>query len=413
MQSNRIRDHVSFSSGFTKIDETDFEIVERKGIGHPDTLADGLAEVISIAYSEYCLKKFGTVLHHNLDKISLIGGLVNVGFGEGTVIEPAKLILNGRMSKSFGTKSINIKEIQNSEAKKYLRRVLPNLDLEKGLEIVNFTNSFSHNPYWYHPRDRRDVPDSIKPRSNDSSACVGYWPLSRLENLILNMEGCFYKKDYSPKFDYIGQDIKFMAVRKKEDINITACIPFISTKTSNKFFYKRQLDKIHASLNKIAKQELPNNFKVNININAADDSGDIYLLLTGSCIEAGEEGVVGRGNKSRGIISSTRPHSMEACHGKNPVYHVGKVFTIIADSLSRSISETFDCECNVFITTKIGDGLYLPNNMIVETSESVDIQKVLEVIELHLTYGSWTSDIIKKKLLVPIPGGGNFYTIVK
>jgi hypothetical protein len=43
----------------------DIAIVERKGWGHPDTLADHLAERLSRAYSRYTLERFGAVLHHN------------------------------------------------------------------------------------------------------------------------------------------------------------------------------------------------------------------------------------------------------------------------------------------------------------------------------------------------------------
>jgi S-adenosylmethionine synthetase len=56
------------------------EVVERKGAGHPDTLADGVAEAISRAYSRYCLDGFGAILHHNTDKTSLLGGAAHVRF---------------------------------------------------------------------------------------------------------------------------------------------------------------------------------------------------------------------------------------------------------------------------------------------------------------------------------------------
>ena len=48
------------------------EMVERKGIGHPDTLCDALAETISTALCRYYLDHFGLILHHNVDKALLI-----------------------------------------------------------------------------------------------------------------------------------------------------------------------------------------------------------------------------------------------------------------------------------------------------------------------------------------------------
>lgn len=63
-----------------------FEVVERKGIGHPDTVADAVAEKISVEYSKYCLEHFGAVLHHNVDKFAALGGLVEVDWGKAEMI---------------------------------------------------------------------------------------------------------------------------------------------------------------------------------------------------------------------------------------------------------------------------------------------------------------------------------------
>jgi S-adenosylmethionine synthetase len=60
-----------FSSGTRAIDSIKYEVVERKGIGHPDTICDAIAENISRAFSEYTLREWGVVLRHMLDKIAL------------------------------------------------------------------------------------------------------------------------------------------------------------------------------------------------------------------------------------------------------------------------------------------------------------------------------------------------------
>ena len=79
----------------------DFEVVERKGLGHPDTLADALAEYLSVNYSKYTLSKFGAILHHNFDKVGLLGGASFVRFGEGKITKPIRILLNGRASGRF------------------------------------------------------------------------------------------------------------------------------------------------------------------------------------------------------------------------------------------------------------------------------------------------------------------------
>ena len=72
---------LTINKQYVNPEEKDFEIVERKGVGHPDTLADALAEEISRVYSKYCLEKFGAVLHHNIDKLYIGAGWNTNSFG--------------------------------------------------------------------------------------------------------------------------------------------------------------------------------------------------------------------------------------------------------------------------------------------------------------------------------------------
>ncbi|HLE67399.1 MAG TPA: methionine adenosyltransferase [Burkholderiales bacterium] len=44
-----------------------FEIVERKGLGHPDTICDALVENLSTGLGRAYLERFGSILHHNVD----------------------------------------------------------------------------------------------------------------------------------------------------------------------------------------------------------------------------------------------------------------------------------------------------------------------------------------------------------
>lgn len=202
-----------------------------------------------------------------------------------------------------------------------------------------------------------------------------------------------------------------MATRIKRDIHVIACIPFISRYTPHESFYKTKLKEIRQRLIQTAKKMLPPSYSIDISINTADNPSkhDYYLLLTGSCIEAGEEGVVGRGNHSRGTIACLRPHSMEAPAGKNPVYFVGKVMNILGDSLSRAISTAFDCYCDVIITTRNKDPLFEPAIVHLNTSKKISSYLALSIVKKHLSYAYWTRDIINKSLLLPRPGKGNIY----
>jgi len=50
------------------LEEQSMEICERKGLGHPDTICDSIMNQVSIELSKEYLKRFDTILHHNLDK---------------------------------------------------------------------------------------------------------------------------------------------------------------------------------------------------------------------------------------------------------------------------------------------------------------------------------------------------------
>lgn len=89
--------------------EPEYEFVERKGLGHPDTLSDALAEFLLVNYSNYTLKNFGAILHHNFDKVGLLGGASFVKFGKGHLTKPIRVLLNGRASTKFGDKKYRLK----------------------------------------------------------------------------------------------------------------------------------------------------------------------------------------------------------------------------------------------------------------------------------------------------------------
>ena len=87
------------------------EIVERKGTGHPDTICDALAEELSRTLCRYYLDNFGLVLHHNVDKALLWGGISRTAFGGGEIIEPMEIFLSGRATSEYQGKVVPIHEL--------------------------------------------------------------------------------------------------------------------------------------------------------------------------------------------------------------------------------------------------------------------------------------------------------------
>ncbi|MDD3301186.1 MAG: methionine adenosyltransferase [Patescibacteria group bacterium] len=383
-------------------DVNDFEIIERKGLGHPDTLADGIAEYLSNSYSKYCLKRFGCVLHHNLDKIYVSGGLVNCDFlSEKKILKPMVVYINGRASASFSGKKINLKKLFENFAKEYLTEILPNLKKFKSPVKVEFiTNTFSHNPYWYNPRGVQDLPDKKRPYANDTSTVVGFYPLSKSEKKVIAVESFFYNNKGLPRFNYVGQDIKIMLVRNKDKTNITTNIPILISYVKNYNEYLKKKNFITKKLVTFLSKEFPRE-KINLSVNTLDrmDQESHYTLLIGTCSEAGEEGLVGRGNKTNGLISTCRPISMEALHGKNPVYHVGKVLTYKANNIAKDISKEFDCYCSVFITTKAGEDISSPSYINIEINKKCNNKIIESIVSKNLQETEYTIKIIEGEFL--------------
>lgn len=400
-------------SEHVEIERQPFEVVERKGIGHPDTLADGIAEIISCDYSEFCRKNFGAVLHQTLDKIMISGGRAELGYGHAVMLEPWRLFVNGRISSSFGTTAIDYEELIRKSVKAYLANTVPSLDADRWLKITFSSSTFSRNPHWFKPRGLHDLPDATAPFANDTSVAIGYWPLSVTERLTLFLEGCFYDDKGAPRYPYLGQDIKVMSIRQRNNIDAVLCVPFMCAQIHDPEAYHNLKSEITRRLTDLGNDYLGGVYKLSVTVNPVDalidaggGIGQYFFVASGSSLDSGEEGVVGRGNRSRGFIGSVRPNSLEGIHGKNPVYYAGKVYNYVADVLAMEIAEKFGCSCVVYIMSRSGDGLSEPSKVIIEASDCVSRQ-VVEVAAMKLLASDLTSRILAERPFVPVPGGGH------
>jgi len=180
-------------------------------------------------------------------------------------------------------------------------------------------------------------------------------------------------------------------------------VPLISLYVLNLDDYKNKLGIIKRDIENIVKKEFPQN-EVSIYLNTRDnyETNDLYLTAIGSAVESGDEGAVGRGNRSRGVIPFNRNFSMEAPCGKNPVYHTGKLFTAIGDVISKKIYEKYNIENVVFCTSKMGDNINDPWNISVELNKEVSdkIKKEINnmVNEEIINHKNITNDLVSGNL---------------
>ncbi len=350
-----------------------YEFVERKGIGHPDTLSDALAEYLSVQYSLYTRKNFGAVLHHNFDKVGLLGGASSVTFGKGVLTKPIRVLLNGRASTRFGEKEIPLKALLIGWSEEFLHTRFPMLDLKKQLEFhYNLSNQSSPGKteeknakkgtrkYWFEPRSLDDLQELTHLVSNDTSLGVGYAPSSVLEKVVLRIETLLNGEAFHKKHPWIGSDIKIMGFRHKKEFDITLCVPQIANEVKDAEAYKRNLQEVQRQIDIILKKEGIRSAAVHLNTRDNFETSELYLTAIGSSIESGDEGLVGRGNRVNGVISPMRPMSMEGACGKNPVYHIGKVYYVAASFISEKIYKKFNVPNEVALVSQSGRDLCDP-----------------------------------------------------
>ncbi len=380
--------------------ESLFEVVERKGVGHPDTLSDALAEEISRVYSRYTLSKFGAILHHNFDKIGILGGESHVEFGKGYITKPLRVLINGRASASFGNQQIDVEKMIERISKNFFTRHFPNINKEKDIKML-FNLSTASSPgkiegnldkkeetrkFMFSPRGLEDLKELKFLGSNDTSLGVGYYPLTKTERIILTIEEMLNSKSYRKENPCIGSDIKIMGSRNGKNLHITLCVPQIADYVADLEIYKKNKAKIKTDVESLL-ENIKEDFDVIIDINTKDryEKYDIYLTAIGSSCESGDEGLVGRGNRINGLITPCNPMSIEGACGKNPVYHVGKLYNISARRIAERIYKELGAKSRVFLVSQNGRELIDPKKTFVIINQTVDKGKLNRIIknELH------------------------------
>ena len=326
-------------------DRLPVEIVERKGTGHPDTICDAVAEELSIALSKFYLERCGFILHHNVDKGLLWGGAARAGFGGGEVLEPIELFLAGRATGEFRGIKIPLEEIAIESTRAWLKRNLRALDSQRHVRIHCLLRPSSSALAELFLRQR----ESGVVLANDTSCGVGYAPLDALETMVLRVERHLNSAAARSACPAIGEDIKVMGIRTGETFRFTVACAFIAAHVPDMAAYQAHKARVQALALDAARTV--SRAPVEVTVNAADGATEdsIYLTVTGTSAEAGDDGEVGRGNRVNGLITPCRPMSMEAAAGKNPVSHVGKLYHLAAGRIARElvaeVAEITEAQC--------------------------------------------------------------------
>lgn len=382
------------------IEEKEIEVVERKGIGHPDSISDGIAESVSRALCNAYIERFGEIMHHNTDEVQITAGESAPEFGGGEIMKPMDILLTGRgisevheeVGGKLEIKKMGLDRIAITAAKEYLKENIINLDVETATVVECKIGHGSG-----------DLTDVFKrkggaPSSNDTSFGVGYAPFSETENIVLAAENLLNSKDFKKKYPAVGEDIKVMGLRDDHHITLTVASAMVSKYVDGRKTYINVKEELKEIITKLAEDHTERS--VDVYINTADNHScegeeGYYLTVTGTSAEMGDDGSVGRGNRANGLITPNRPMSMEATSGKNPINHVGKIYNLLSNQIADDIIEHVEGvkEVQIMLLSQIGKPIDNPKaasaQVILEDGYQMDIinKQVEKVVE------SWLDDI--------------------
>ncbi len=318
----------------TPLEQQKLEIVERKGLGHPDCICDAIMDRISVGLSQEYLKKVGVILHHNIDKSLLAAGEAETQFGGGKIKKPMLLVIGDRATFEVDGEKIPVEEIAIKTAKEWFKERLRFVDPEKH---VRFQVELKPG----HP----ELMDIFKRKgrvlgANDTSAAVGYAPMTRTEQIVLGTEKYLNSPKFKKRFPESGEDVKVMGFRKNNELRLTIGMAFVDRYVKNESDYFKKKEAIQEEITSFVEKKAYFD-KATIELNTLDKKGrgidGVYITVLGTSAEAGDSGQVGRGNRTNGVIPLNRPFCSEAAAGKNPVSHVGKIYNTLTHKIASEV----------------------------------------------------------------------------
>ena len=291
------------------------EIIERKGIGHPDTICDNLAEELGKELIKEYKKQYGKVQHYNVDKVLASCGQVN--YEKRKMLKPVKIVFSGNATK--------LKKV-NKILQRVTERVLKK-EISRGLKYKIYNHISYGSPDLKNNFDKR--------KCNDTSFSVGSL-LTKKERMVLNIGE---ELEILSDNNHIGTDYKIMLINDKIVIALALIL------NNRKEYNKEKL---------LLKKYLENKFNIDININMADNKFTCFNTITGTSLEQGDAGMTGRGNRYNGLITPMKPMTMEAYYGKNNITHIGRIYQERAFNIAQKE------KCNVLMINNIGGNINKP-----------------------------------------------------
>jgi S-adenosylmethionine synthetase len=360
-----------------------FDTAERKGVGHPDSLADLVADTFSLRYASWSQGEFGAVPNHWVDKVNLVGCVADVDFGRFTIRKPIDCYLFGKITDHVGPTTVPIEDMFRDTVSQVLATALGDTRALDHVKLhINNTRGVAvdHDPQFYLPKTPGRIAEVLATETvaNDTVICVGTSRRGLAADLAVRLERHITGDTFRRGLPAIGTDVKVVVVRIGTSLDITAAVPFHPEAVGSWDTYRSYLAEVQIAISTELKAMLDRDprarglTETSLHLNTKDVPGRGYLTPFGTSLGKGDCGAVGRGNRFAGAIEPLRPASGEAPAGKNPVHHAGKIYTSVAAETARQIYAETSLYAEVTIAARNGAPLDDPAHVLVAVDRRVD-----------------------------------------
>lgn len=324
-------------------------------------------EPISQALCKAYLARFGVILHHNCDNGLLVAGQAERRLGGGRVLEPVRLIIGDRATTAVGGKQLDVAAIAVEAAMAWFRERLRHVDADRHL---------------FYQAELRPGTEELAGLflagksvlgANDTSAAVGYAPLSKTERQVLETEYFLNSPMFKDRFPESGEDVKVMGVRAGRSLALTVAMPLLDRYVVSEADYFQRTEAIQQALVSHLHNHLKSPEAVTLSLNTLDRQGSgmagMYPSVPGTSAEDADSGEVGRGNRVNGLIALNRPWGSEAAASNNPISHVGKIYNVLTHLLANRLLTQITGlrDVTVWLCSRIGTPIDQPQMVSVQT----------------------------------------------
>jgi S-adenosylmethionine synthetase len=278
---------------------------------------------------------------------------------------PIRLIFVGRATEKWNGERVPVKDIALKTGREFIRSQLPWLDVDRDLKVeIGIRQGAVDLVANY---DQADFA-----ASNDTSLGVGFSPFTETETVVLMVERFLNSPATKKRHPEWGQDVKVMGTRVGKHVNLTVALAFVDRFVPDIARYVRSREQARSEVYRVAKKHTSLDLSVDVNRADLDAEGSVYLTVTGTSAEAGDDGQVGRGNRPNGLITPYRPMTLEAAAGKNPTTHVGKIYNLAAWDIAKKLSAHEGVEdVHVYLVSRIGAPIAEPRALEIRAKSSL------------------------------------------